>query len=106
MMIGYMSSLVLLYSTRLEVLLVYCLLGGLYLYNVASNTEAGTTKRALATIPVLIGNVSVPFLFDPEKEVCTAMAICFLLAWLGTFKVRVIGAIMSFVQLKESDCLE
>lgn len=87
MVVGYLSSLVLSYPTRLEILSVYCLLGGLYLYYVASNTEAGTMKRTFASIPILIGNISVPFLFDPEIEVCTAMAICFLLAWLGTFKV-------------------
>lgn len=99
MVLGYLSSLILSYSTRLEILLVYCLLGGLYLYYVASKTEAGTMKRTVASIPILIGNMSVPFLFDPKKEVCTAMAICFLLAWLGTFKVHVLDAIISIVLL-------
>ena len=85
---GWLSSILLSYTTRLELLLCYCILGGLYLYCVAKGTKAGTTQRTLASLPILFGNVFIPFIFDPEKEVCTAMAVCFLLTWLGTFKVR------------------
>lgn len=85
---GWLSSLFLSFNTRLEILLFYCILGGSYLYYVASFIKPGTIQRMLASGPILLGNIFVPFIFDPVHEVCTAMSVVFLLTWLGTFKVR------------------
>ena len=83
-LVTYLAS----YLLRIQIFLAYCVFISLYLRRVAKNTAPGSLARAALSAPIVLSNFAVPALFSRETEICTALAVCFLLSWLGNFKVR------------------
>ena len=83
-LVTYLAS----YLLRIQIFFAYCVFISLYIRHVARSTAPGSVARAALSAPVVLSNLAVPALFSRDTEICTALAVCFLLSWLGNFKVR------------------
>ena len=82
-LVTYVAS----YSLRIQIFFAYCIFTSLYLRYVAKVTLPGSLARAALSAPIVLANLAAPALFSRDTEICTALAVCFLLPWLGNFKV-------------------
>ena len=82
-LVTYLAS----YSVRIQLFFAYCIFISLYLKYVAKVTLPGSLARAALSAPIVLANLAAPALFSRDTEICTALSVCFLLSWLGNFKV-------------------
>ncbi|CAL5220832.1 g2914 [Coccomyxa viridis] len=82
-LVTYLAS----YLLRIQTFLAYCVFISLYLRRVANTTAPGSVARVAFSAPIVLSNFAAPALFSRDTEICTALAVCFLLSWLGNFKV-------------------
>ena len=82
-LVRYLAS----YSLRLQLLVASCVVISLYLKYVAQHTSPGSVTRTALSIPVVLANLAAPALFSRNTEICTVLAICFIISWLANFKV-------------------
>lgn len=92
MVLDFLVTCLASYLLRIQIIVAYCVFISVYLRHVAKTTDPGSVARAALSAPIVLSNFAVPALFSRNTEICTALAVCFLLSWLGNFKVRGIFA--------------
>lgn len=78
------------WATRVEAVVASAVLGAAYLHAVMPNVRPGLGRLLLAA-PVLAVQLVAPMLFSSTADLLTRISFVFIFAWLGTFKVGLVG---------------